>query len=184
MIVMKPMRLAAGFAAVVVVSAVAGCAGNSPNAEAPQKQAGASGPGAGPCATGGGVAGTCVIGDTGPGGGKVFYVNDANPTGSRYMEAPPNTWNGGPQDPRLDWATALAAAENYTGGRKKWVLPSKDQLNELYVQRGIVGGFAVDFYWSSSQDDASNAWVQDFYRDFQTTNDKNKALPVRPVRAF
>jgi hypothetical protein len=39
------------------------------------------------CATGGGAAGTCVVGNTGPGGGKVFYVNEANATGSRYMEA-------------------------------------------------------------------------------------------------
>ena len=39
------------------------------------------------CATGGGAAGTCVVGNTGPGGGKVFYVNESNPTGSRYMEA-------------------------------------------------------------------------------------------------
>ncbi len=39
------------------------------------------------CAAGGGAANTCVVGNTGPGGGKVFYVNEANPTGSRYMEA-------------------------------------------------------------------------------------------------
>ncbi len=80
------MGLAVGFAAVVVVSAVAGCAGNSPNAEAPQNQA-APGSGAESCATGGGAANTCEVGATGPGGGTVFYVNESNPTGSRFMEA-------------------------------------------------------------------------------------------------
>ncbi len=39
------------------------------------------------CAAGGGAANTCTVGNTGPGGGKVFYVNEANSTGSRYMEA-------------------------------------------------------------------------------------------------
>ncbi len=59
------------------------------------------------CATGGGKAGTCVIGARGPGGGKVFYVNNAAATGSRYMEAAPNTWSGGspPSDPTLAWGS-------------------------------------------------------------------------------
>ncbi len=47
------------------------------------------------CATGGGVANTCVVGATGPGGGPVFYVNDANSHGSRYLEAAPDGWNTG-----------------------------------------------------------------------------------------
>jgi len=41
------------------------------------------------CATGGGEAGSCVVGNTGPGGGKVFYVNESNSTGSRYLEVAP-----------------------------------------------------------------------------------------------
>ncbi len=39
------------------------------------------------CAAGGGAANTCALGNTGPGGGKVFYVNNAAANGSRYMEA-------------------------------------------------------------------------------------------------
>jgi len=56
------------------------------------------------CATGGGAAGTCVLGNTGPGGGIVFYVNEANATGARYLEAAPNTWSGGGADPTLAWS--------------------------------------------------------------------------------
>ncbi len=58
------------------------------------------------CVGGGGAAYTCVVGNTGPGGGIVFYVNEANATGSRYMEAAPNTWSGGgrPPDPSMAWS--------------------------------------------------------------------------------
>ncbi len=178
------MRLAAGLAAVVVVSAVAGCAGNSPNVVAPQNQSGAPGPGAVSCATGGGAANTCVVGDTGPGSGKVFYVNEANPAGSRYMEAPPKTWSGGSTDPSFRWYPALKAAENYTGGGQKWVLPSKDQLNALYSQRATVGGFATDRYWSSSQSSEDFAWAQFFNVGVQIMTDKGHTFLVRPVRAF
>jgi hypothetical protein len=54
------------------------------------------------CATGGGAAGTCIVGNTGPGGGIVFYVNEANATGSRYLEAALSGWNTG-ADPALEW---------------------------------------------------------------------------------
>jgi hypothetical protein len=41
-------------------------------------------------------------------------------------------------------------------------LPSKDELNALYAQRTVVGGFAAEDYWSSSQFDAVIAWNQYF----------------------
>ncbi len=176
------MRLAAGLAVVVAI-AVSGCAANSPNAEAPQRQAGARN--ALNCATGGGAAKSCGIGDTGPGGGKVFYVNPVNTPGSNYMEAPPNTWGGGSEDPSLAWAPAVSAAKNYNGGRLNWFLPSKDQLNALYTQQATVGGFAAGGgYWSSSQDDAGNAWGQHFDNGFQAALTKDYGIHVRPVRAF
>jgi hypothetical protein len=68
------------------------------------------------CATGG----TCVVGDTGPGGGIVYYVDNAgfncgsgftatgSPTGGlcQYLELAPRGWNGTDADPRNVWATA------------------------------------------------------------------------------
>ena len=66
------------------------------------------------CATGG----TCVVGDTGPGGGIIYYVDNSNgfncgatdsntgsPTGGlcHYLEVAPNGWNTGP-DPTLIFA--------------------------------------------------------------------------------
>jgi hypothetical protein len=58
------------------------------------------------CAAGAGAAGTCVVGNTGPGGGIVFYVNPVNTPGSNYMEAAPRGWSGTPGvtlDPALEW---------------------------------------------------------------------------------
>lgn len=58
------------------------------------------------CAQGG----PCAIGETGPGGGKVFYYSAAGfqcgPNFSStcyYLEVAPNTWSGGSADPSLRW---------------------------------------------------------------------------------
>jgi hypothetical protein len=179
------------------------------------------------CAAGAGAAGTCVLGATGPGGGIVFYVNEAATTGARYMEAALSGWNTG-ADPALLWgvntggvdcstlniagavgtaigtgrdntnaittactaaqAPAAWAARNYTGGglaTGSWFLPSQDELNQLFLQRAVVGGFAADDYWSSSLVNANDAWSQDFVNGSQSNDDKgSSAYRVRPVRAF
>ena len=68
------------------------------------------------CANGRGV---CVVGETGPGGGSVFYVLRGSETvpgaacGSscRYLEAAPVGWNsGGSPDPSLQWGGGDGAA--------------------------------------------------------------------------
>ncbi len=41
------------------------------------------------------AGGNCVVGDTGPGGGMVFYVQSGTTFGSwKYLEVAPPTWNG------------------------------------------------------------------------------------------
>ncbi len=47
------------------------------------------------------VCGT--VGATGPGGGKIFYVDMTRPVGSQCFEAAPNTWDGGSSDPGIAW---------------------------------------------------------------------------------
>ncbi len=69
-------------------------------------------------------------------------------------------------------------------GYSDWFLPSKDALNQLYLQKNVVGGFAEDGYWSSSNDDANHAWNQAFYDGSQYDNSKRNTLYVRAVRAF
>jgi hypothetical protein len=75
------------------------------------------------------------------------------------------------------YGTATAPAGN-------WFLPSKDELNELYRQRAVVGGFAAAAYWSSSQVDPNNAWIQRFDNGLQNGAGKSLSYGVRPVRAF
>lgn len=68
-------------------------------------------------------------------------------------------------------------------GYSDWFLPSKDELNQLYLHRNVIGD-PSDIYWSSTEYNAAMAWFQIFnvgYPDYQ-----NKATPlnVRAVRAF
>ena len=70
-----------------------------------------------------------------------------------------------------------------------WFLPSKDELNLMCknLAEENIGGFANDFYWSSSEDDGNFAWYQFFYNDyndFQYYNLKSNHTNVRCVRAF
>jgi hypothetical protein len=81
---------------------------------------------------------------------------------------------------------AAATASAYTlNGYSDWYLPSRDELNQLYLNQGFVGGFAINYYWSSSEFDSHSAWVQYFSFGSQGYNDvKYDTLGVRAVRAF
>jgi len=204
------------------------------------------------CATGG----VCAVGDTGPGGGKVFYVHASGTfacgatlaSTCKYLEVAPNTWSGGVNDPTKLWATstyssadiltitndasayndvlgiglgyknslaivgqgndtttAAGAARAYAGGSQSdWYLPTTAELNvlcqwarnvaqsvttvctggTLNTGTGASGGFSAGFYWSSSENEYNDAWVQNFYTGNQYDGNKANTLYVRPVRAF
>lgn len=70
------------------------------------------------------------------------------------------------------------------GGYSDWYLPSKDELNKLYLNRIAIGGFATSGTWSSSEFDDTNAWFQSFGNGFQGGGWKGGPGSVRPVRAF
>ena len=66
-----------------------------------------------------------------------------------------------------------------------WYLPSKHELDLLYIERDTVGNFANEYYWSSTEFDTNNAWSQNFNVGFQTYFNKiDTSLKVRAVRAF
>ncbi len=65
-----------------------------------------------------------------------------------------------------------------------WFLPSKGELNQMYVNKTAIGGFVSGVYWSSSEGDASHAWYQAFNDGTQFYFFKAGAGFVRPVRAF
>lgn len=72
------------------------------------------------------------------------------------------------------------------GGCDDWFLPSRDELNLMYenLHKNGLGSFADYSYWSSSEDDASNAWLQYFDYGDRYVSDRNSDYRVRPVRAF
>ena len=73
-----------------------------------------------PCATGDGKPNTCTVGDIGPGGGKIFYVDEAKPTGSRYMEAivagMTPAWDDTNADSDYQWCVGTGQSTNVTTG--------------------------------------------------------------------
>ena len=69
-------------------------------------------------------------------------------------------------------------------GYNDWFLPSKDELNQMYLQKTIIGSFANSYYWSSSEYSANYSWLQDFRDGGQSYYTKNFEYYVRAVRAF
>jgi hypothetical protein len=65
-----------------------------------------------------------------------------------------------------------------------WYLPSKNELNLLYLQKSVVGGFASNVYWSSTEYASISAWYQDFGNGDQYLDFKVVTFYVRAIRAF
>jgi hypothetical protein len=81
--------------------------------------------------------------------------------------------------------TAADVCANLTlVGYSDWFLPSKDELNQLYINRVAIGGFANVGYWSSTENDLNVAWRQDFLYGTQSNLSKVYNYYVRAVRAF
>lgn len=71
------------------------------------------------------------------------------------------------------------------GGYSGWYLPSKDELNKLYLNKAFIGGFSTLPYWSSSQNTSGgyDAWFQLFSNGFQTFFG-GSFHRVRAIRSF
>jgi hypothetical protein len=161
-----------------------------------------------------------VIGDRGPAGGIIFYAKDSTSAGWQYLEAAPVDASGnyewassgkttlelgntqtGIGTGKANTAAILAAdsdapaakaCDDYTlNGYNDWFLPSKDELNEMYRQRTVVGGFAESVYLSSSEHHDDQSWSHgfgdtpaDWANGTQKGNYKSNKNKVRPIRAF
>jgi hypothetical protein len=154
---------------------------------------------------------TYAIGDTGPAGGKIFYVS-----GSSYLEAALSdistngiAWiTGGSTRTTLNGNTltaigtgqantnAIIAQTGHTGSAAKecadyvscgysdWFLPSRDELEQMYINRVAIGGFSTTYYWSSTEDDSGNASSRSFSSGALGSSNKDAAWLVRAIRAF
>nr|NQU92812.1 DUF1566 domain-containing protein [Bacteroidota bacterium] len=65
-----------------------------------------------------------------------------------------------------------------------WYLPSKDELNKLYLNKEAIGGFASAYYWSSTESNNNSAWKQYFGNGNQSSWGKTLTYFVRAIRAF
>jgi hypothetical protein len=85
----------------------------------------------------------------------------------------------------INWNDAKTICKEHRGGGySDWHLPSKDELNKLFLKKNKIGGFSNYFYWSSTELNNYNAWGQNFYNGYQGYGLKNGVDSVRAVRAF
>lgn len=116
------------------------------------------------------------IGDIGPGGGLVFYIE-----GNR-------AWECSEVLGERDWSEAKTLCSEYRGGGyEDWYLPNREELNYIYQnlrRPGKISGNSL--FWSSSADNNDNPWKQRFSSGSQDNfkYDKFNTYSVRAVRAF
>jgi len=80
---------------------------------------------------------------------------------------------------------ARSCADLVLGGYSDWYLPSRDELNKLYVNKIAIGGFNSFVYWSSSEYSASSAWGITFSSGYADDDGKNNTTRfVRAIRSF
>ena len=155
--------------------------------------------------------GVYAIGDVGPAGGWVFY---ADPTGRHGMEAAPsdvasaiwgckgNTTPGAGgigirtgehnsmhilEACATEGIAARLADEYENNGYTDWYLPSKGQLEQMYMVRNELATTFTSSgsnYISSSEIDAAGAWFLQFNTGFQSLGNKAGLHGIRPVRSF
>lgn len=113
------------------------------------------------------------LGGTRDGGGIIVFIDSSNLHGLEAKRAD--------EAGVFKWDAAVAAASAYGAD---WHLPTKDELNLLYQQKSVVGGFS-GFYWSSTELANRHAAAQYFGAvGFQVGLTMDYALRVRAVRAF
>jgi len=163
------------------------------------------------------------VGDSGPAGGLIFYDKGDNTDGWRYLEvaskdAGTAQWGAegydlSGTDTKVgtgkhntdvimyymrgagESGKAAQLAKQYTqGGYTDWFLPSKEELNLIYInlRLKLLGDFSMGFFWSSSQNGRNGAWGQRFsdgiwdcYGDVNySRNEKKNTYSIRAVRQF
>jgi len=69
-------------------------------------------------------------------------------------------------------------------GVSGWYLPSKDELEKLFQNKDVIGGFAPTPYWSSTESLNNYAWHECFSNGYQSNTNMGNIYRVRAVRAF
>ncbi len=158
-----------------------------------------------------------AVGETGPAGGKIFYVNTNHTYGAwTYLEAAltdePGTyvWGSYMDTGATSWgigmgkgnteaivtklgsscaAAKVCADKTITYNNvtySDWFLPSNDELYQMYINLDAshLAGFVSSPYWSSSENDANNAWNRIVYTGNYNLYSKDHSFSVRAIRSF
>jgi uncharacterized repeat protein (TIGR02543 family) len=157
-----------------------------------------------------------VLGGIGPGGGLVFHDKGSITDGWRYLEAAPvgtqfttiwgdstvetftsdtavgtgkhnsgtnvaimQTYNGG-------WYASRQAEQVSSNGFTDWFLPSRDELQAMYLSLHTngMGDFNDITYWSSSEGGMTGGLTFDFFTGTLNSEGKDIDEMVRAARAF
>ena len=81
----------------------------------------------------------------------------------------------------MEWDDAMKACAALGDG---WRLPTRVELLLMYENKDVVGGFASNGYWSSTEYDNVSAWVQFFLYGNQFLNVKGGNYYVRAVKTI
>jgi len=79
---------------------------------------------------------------------------------------------------------SFACSSLSLNGFDDWYLPSKDELNKIYLNKGLLPNFRTGYYWTSSEYSDYEVWVHDFSSGNQVTQYKWEYYNVRSVRSF
>ena len=85
------------------------------------------------------------------------------------------------------YAAGICADYSVTDGGvtyNDWYLPSEDELNQLYINRAEIGGFASNYFWSSTESSIPSARVQHLDGGNKSSLSKAGIWYVRAVRTF
>ncbi len=142
------------------------------------------------------------------GGGIVIYVDDSGLHG--IIAAPVNTsgwyswgfgvsgttgdavYDGYMNTMKIDQLVnpipekAASAALNYSyGGYDDWHLPSQNEMELIYTNKGLLGSFPSSLgYWTSTETDPSNAYCYEISSGQGESTHKETEHYVRAVRYF
>jgi hypothetical protein len=69
------------------------------------------------------------------------------------------------------------------GNYGDWYLPSKYELNLIYLQNSNIFN-SIDLFWSSTEYSSASAWAQNFFTGSQITSGKSNSYFYLAVRRF
>ena len=82
---------------------------------------------------------------------------------------------------KLKWVDAKTVCRNMRDG---WRLPTKEELNLLYINKNLIPNLNDNIYWTSTELDSKSAWFQNFRYGGQGTYFKDTDLNFRIVRSI